>query len=994
LGRLTAIVQPGDSLSAPTLSYDYQLAQPVGDGFINWVETRQRESAGGGTINSRHYYDGLGRTLMVKSEAEQSGQVVVSEHNRYNARGQVETSYLPYFAEGLGYKIDQAGPHYRETHYDALGRTKTVYQPPVNGETASFQRITYQPLVQLLEDEEQTRSGSIHAGAAKRLIFDGLQNAEGEPRLRQLDEIVTAGTDSNSSTTRSTRYDYDLNNYFIRLKDAQNNVRNTHYDALGRLRFLSDPNRGQQWQYFDDAGNLLASRDALGQERHYRYDGANRISAEYHLPPRSPAPSNGHWQPDLKLGSAKAVVNYQYDQLETSKEIKAVKANAGFLLGRLAKVTDQTGFEQRSYDARGQLIQRDRKITGPGIDSPVYSSRFSYDSAGRPTKQTYSNGTWVDFHYNARGLLERIPGVVEQLDYNPNGALTHRQMANGIKTDWQFDGRQRLATITSTRATDSLKLQQLDYRFDAVSNVISIRDGRPDNAITTMASELGAANQPISALAQDIVYSYDNLYRLTEVANPREQANYRYDAIGNLLNFSYSDLDNSADNARSIDLRYGGSSNNSNKGASNRLGRTPKDPPGPHAVSWDGNALIYDDNGNQTRAGEHQYHWDHDQRLIETSDTKGTTQYGYDYQHQRRFKITDNKDGSQSITLYIDGDSEVRDGQLHNYVSLGDKRIARSTQKLEGEQSGQADGPFTPSEYYLHNHLGSTALTLGQDAELINAFSYKVYGELENVYGDSTAAPYRFTGKEQDKETGLGYFERRYLNQEYGSFISPDPLLNHSERFTDPQRWSPYRYGRNNPVNYVDPDGRESSFNIRLDDRIERLASGEITGKQYREETVAEGVGAVTGLTLISPVDEAAIGVAVLGKAAGSLAKAVKAAKVTKGAANPVPSKLARVVPGNVNPKTLGKTDDVFVTDASALKGLNSKQIADKLTIPQSSTGFKVIEFPSSNVSGIASPINRTNPGFIQGGRTAGGAPEFVIPNGPIPAGATTRVAP
>ncbi|MCH9691572.1 MAG: hypothetical protein K0U59_05855, partial [Gammaproteobacteria bacterium] len=426
LGRLTAIVQPGDSLSAPTLTYDYQLAQPVGDGFINWIETRQRESAGGGTINSRHYYDGLGRTLMVKSEAEQSGQVVVSEHNRYNARGQVETSYLPYFAEGLGYKINQSGPHYRETHYDALGRTKTVYQPPVNGEAASFQRITYQPLVQLLEDEEQTRSGSIHAGAAKRLTFDGLQNAEGEPRLRQLDEIVTAGTDSNSATTRSTRYDYDLNNYFIRLQDAQNNVRNTHYDALGRLRFLSDPNRGQQWQYFDDAGNLLASRDALGQERHYRYDGANRISAEYYLAPRSPAPSNGHWQPDLKLGSAKAVVNYQYDQLETSKETKAVKANAGFLLGRLAKVTDQTGFEQRSYDARGQLIQRDRKITGPGINSPVYSSRFSYDSAGRPTKQTYPNGTWVDFHYNARGLLERIPGVVEQLDYNPNGALTHR----------------------------------------------------------------------------------------------------------------------------------------------------------------------------------------------------------------------------------------------------------------------------------------------------------------------------------------------------------------------------------------------------------------------------------------------------------------------------------------------------------------------------------------------------------------------------------------
>lgn len=107
---------------------------------------------------------------------------------------------------------------------------------------------------------------------------------------------------------------------------------------------------------------------------------------------------------------------------------------------------------------------------------------------------------------------------------------------------------------------------------------------------------------------------------------------------------------------------------------------------------------------------------------------------------------------------------------------------------------------------------------------------------------------------------------------------------------------------------------------------------------------------------------------------------------------NPVPDQLVRVVPGDINPTTLGRTEDVFVTDAKALQGLNSKQIAEKLTIPESPTGFKLIEFSSKNVSGIASPVNRTNPGFVQGGRTAGGAPEFVIPNGPIPAGSRMRV--
>ena len=46
---------------------------------------------------------------------------------------------------------------------------------------------------------------------------------------------------------------------------------------------------------------------------------------------------------------------------------------------------------------------------------------------------------------------------------------------------------------------------------------------------------------------------------------------------------------------------------------------------------------------------------------------------------------------------------------------------------------------------------------------------------------------------------------------------------------------------------------------------------------------------------------------------------------------------------------------------------------------------FTITKFPSKEINGIASPINRKDPGFIGGGKTAGGAHEFVIPNGPVP---------
>lgn len=70
---------------------------------------------------------------------------------------------------------------------------------------------------------------------------------------------------------------------------------------------------------------------------------------------------------------------------------------------------------------------------------------------------------------------------------------------------------------------------------------------------------------------------------------------------------------------------------------------------------------------------------------------------------------------------------------------------------------------------------------------------------------------------------------------------------------------------------------------------------------------------------------------------------------------------------------------------------MNASQMAQRLAIPPSSTGFRVIEFPTP-LSGVATPVFRGNPGFVGGGRTAGGAREFVIPNQLVPPNATTRI--
>lgn len=113
---------------------------------------------------------------------------------------------------------------------------------------------------------------------------------------------------------------------------------------------------------------------------------------------------------------------------------------------------------------------------------------------------------------------------------------------------------------------------------------------------------------------------------------------------------------------------------------------------------------------------------------------------------------------------------------------------------------------------------------------------------------------------------------------------------------------------------------------------------------------------------------------------------------------NAVPQTLSRIVPNGVPLQTLGRpgVTDVFVTAADDVAGLSASQIANRLTIPPSPTGYNIITFSLDDITGgIASPINRLAPRFVGQGQTAERAREFVIPNMPIPRNSTiTTITP
>ncbi|WP_317205960.1 RHS repeat-associated core domain-containing protein, partial [Flavobacterium psychrophilum] len=81
---------------------------------------------------------------------------------------------------------------------------------------------------------------------------------------------------------------------------------------------------------------------------------------------------------------------------------------------------------------------------------------------------------------------------------------------------------------------------------------------------------------------------------------------------------------------------------------------------------------------------------------------------------------------------------------------------------------------------------------------------YIAFGEvLFEEHSSSFKSPYLFNGKELDRETNLTNFGARYLDMKTSLWLNIDPL---AEKYPGV---SPYVFCLNNPVRFIDPDGRE-----------------------------------------------------------------------------------------------------------------------------------------------------------------------------------------
>jgi RHS repeat-associated protein len=224
----------------------------------------------------------------------------------------------------------------------------------------------------------------------------------------------------------------------------------------------------------------------------------------------------------------------------------------------------------------------------------------------------------------------------------------------------------------------------------------------------------------------------------------------------------------------------------------------------------------YDAAGNQIAIGGYSYICDAESRLVKSTITQIPVVNSYDGDGRRVQKVqcpagtnpcTSTSTGAQP-TVYV-------------YDAAG---------QLAAEYTvGWTPPPASCTTCYLTaDHLGSGRV-LTDTTGIRERHDYAPFGrELYAGTGPRTVAlvyassavgevlKVGFTGNERDAELssaamqGLDYFGARYLSEAQGRFASPDPVSGTVLHILSPQRWNMYTNAVNNPLAYVDLDGRDA----------------------------------------------------------------------------------------------------------------------------------------------------------------------------------------
>lgn len=459
----------------------------------------------------------------------------------------------------------------------------------------------------------------------------------------------------------------------------------------------------------------------------------------------------------------------------------------------------ETGIQ---YDAVGQVVQ---------ITHPAQSTQYDWDDAGRLVKETtktQAGTTTLQMQYDG---LNRV--VQKQVTHQGAGAST---VTSPLQTTrYLYDSAGRTTAISQTigaipSANNTLVTR---YEWDTRGRLVSKHLPRPWLASSSGSAAtidfFASSNAGISQL-----YSYDLLDQLTQIQYRQTTSSTSNASAGNLIDqidYTYDKAGQRTGRKQQNGQAQPETPMQAQYNQANRLTQLTLYPNTAQAKTY---LLDYDLEGNLTKKQNStdtactqdctEYIWDANNRLAQLKINGQTTAvYSYDAQGRRveaSINTVVNGNPQTNTVQYIyEGNQavgDVRNGQLSHSLLTGlfiDEHLARTAIATNGQVQSQAQ---------LTDALGSViALAKAQTSGINTSYSYSPYGQTQATSEDSTNNQ-QYTGREAgiEGEAGLYYYRARYYDPVLKRFISEDPIGLSGG-------WNVYQYVYADPVRLADPDG-------------------------------------------------------------------------------------------------------------------------------------------------------------------------------------------
>lgn len=678
------------------------------------------------------YTDGLGRAVQNKTEAENG---FITLDFVYNNLGNLVKESLPYITSSGDYSTPTTNTNLlKQYSHDAVGRIVSI------SDTSGTISNNYNLWATTITDQ---------LGNQKVYINDAFGN------LIFVKEGIILGT------FYTTSYNWNHNSNLVRVTDAQGNIRNFSYNALGErtmaedLHSPSDTSYGIWLYSYDLAGNLKNYQNPNGNSISYTYDNVNRVLSE---------DSNNTMGID---------VVYTYDSCVNGK-------------GYVCSVVTNSATDNYEYTKDGKVKKEIRTIGASN-----FATEYILDYLGNVIELRNPDLSSVRYLYNSASKIDKIDykkdlatpwsPLILNIDYSPTGQVAKKVNSNGITAIYDFDDTNlyRLKNIKSSSSTIP-NLQNISYIYDKVGNVLEVVDTSANIA------------------SKKSVYTYDNLYRLisADITNTGNLSNYSQ-------TFSYSPIGNiTAKSDNTGAYQYNGSVSVGNYA-------------NPHAITNIGSkTYTYDKNGNLlSGTGMGNNTWDYRNRL-RTSHLGPANIVSYDYDNSnQRVKYQHGVD----TVLYPNKFYNIKNGiNSTKHIFAGADVIATI------ERVGPTENIFYNHEDHLNSSSIITTST-GIIDQTLDYYPYGTIriNDKKSTFDEQR----KFTSHEHDNQTGLDYMNARYYNGVIGKFISQDPVFraigneaeiqektgfNMQALLSDPQQLNSYSYARNNPIMYSDPTGNLS----------------------------------------------------------------------------------------------------------------------------------------------------------------------------------------